>query len=510
MKKTALVFFILELLSLFCHAEVWAAQETTVNHPAKTSAQIDPASMREYTASLDGFERIWKVYLPKRCEGVPSPMVVGLHGFGGPNEAYRNAWSRTAERAGFIAVFPEAVSPRWWNIWEMGRLPESPDDVRFLLMVIEKMCDTHAVDRDRIYLTGVSMGDNMSTTFAFRHADLFAAIAPTDGPTLPSILLDEQTGTFRRKPAQPVPSLRLHGELDCMAGLPSTYQQYKITNDEYQTVIPLEEKQRLRHSMDEMMKSLWLDANGCVTPPVFHLDMKRNIAIYEGKDNQYLYSYTIVNEGHGQGYKRENDAWPDFLWDEFLSGFQRKDGKIAKLPPVSPVVPDRNAVALAAGSSRAYVDNSLVSLRKGVCMQKDGMLFVPVTFLPTAFPGTELTLSGDGKTADIRFGGRALKMQGNTPLSRSGAQESALPMPFTAEDGLLMAPIGFLTENFYGRHYAENSHTAYISDHPVHLTYDFAADFRILLGADKTTPADTGQERAVVQKILDSRKESGK
>ena len=181
-------------------------------------------------------------------------MVVGLHGFGGPSEAYRNAWSTTAERAGFIAVFPEAISPRWWNIWEMGSLPESPDDVRFLHMVIEKMCDTHAVDTDRIYLTGVSMGDNMSTTFAFRHADIFAAIAPTDGPTLPSILIDEQSGAFLKKPAQPVPSLRLHGELDCMAGLPSTYQQYKITNDEYQSVIPLEEKQKLRHSMDEMMK----------------------------------------------------------------------------------------------------------------------------------------------------------------------------------------------------------------------------------------------------------------
>lgn len=500
----------LGLLSLFCHTAAGAAQEAPAKHPASMPIQPDPMSMHEYTASLDGFDRTWKVYLPKRCEGVPSPMVIGLHGFGGPNEAYRKAWSATAERAGFIAVFPEAVKPRWWNIWEMGSLPESPDDVRFLRMVIEKMCGTHAVDRSRIYLTGVSMGDNMSTTFAFKHADMFAAIAPTDGPTLPSILLDEQTGSFRRKPAQPVPSLRLHGELDCMAGLPSTYQQYKITNDEYQSVIPLEEKQALRHSMDEVMKSLWLNANGCATPPVFHLDMKRNIAIYAGKDNQDLYSYTMVNEGHGEGYERENNAWPDFLWDEFLSGFQRKDGKIVKLPPVSPVAPDKNAVVLAAGASRAYVDNSPVSLQKGVCMQKDGMLFVPVTFLPTAFPGTELTLSGGGKTAALRFDGRTLKVQSGAPLSLSGTREPAVPMPFIAEDGQLMAPIRFLTESFYGRHYAENALAAYISDHPVHLTYDFAADFRVLLGADKAAPADIGQERAVVRKILDSRKESGK
>ncbi len=510
MKKTAFISFALGLLSLFCHANVRAAQEAAVKHPAKTSARMDPASIREYTASLDGFKRAWKVYLPKRCEGIPSPMVVGLHGFGGPSEAYRNAWSTTAERAGFIAVFPEAISPRWWNIWEMGSLPESPDDVRFLHMVIEKMCDTHAVDTDRIYLTGVSMGDNMSTTFAFRHADIFAAIAPTDGPTLPSILIDEQSGAFLKKPAQPVPSLRLHGELDCMAGLPSTYQQYKITNDEYQSVIPLEEKQKLRHSMDEMMKSLWLNANGCAKAPVFHLDTRRNIAMYEGKGNYDCYAYTIVNEGHGEGYKRENDAWPDFLWDEFLSGFRRKDGKIVKLPPVAPVLPDRNAVAIAAGATQACVDNRLVAIPEGRVMHKDGTLFVPVAFLPAAFPGTELTLSDDGKTAHIRFEGRAVKVQSNAPLSLSDARESALPMPFSAEDGLLMAPMGFLAENFYGMHYAENSHTAYISDHPVHLTYDFAASFRTLLGADKALPADIAQEKAVVQKILASRRESGK
>lgn len=83
MKNTALAFLVLGLLTLSCHTDARAAQKTDA--PAKASAvQIDPASMREYTAKLDGFDRTWKVYVPKRCEGVPSPMVVGLHGFGRP------------------------------------------------------------------------------------------------------------------------------------------------------------------------------------------------------------------------------------------------------------------------------------------------------------------------------------------------------------------------------------------------------------------------------------------
>ena len=180
------------------------------------------------------------------------------------------------------------------------------------------------------------------------------------------------------------------------------------------------------------------------------------------------------------------------------------------MTPVSPVVPDKNAVAIAAGATKAYVNNSLVSLPGGSVMEKDGMLFVPVTFLPAAFPGTELTLSADGKTADLRFDGRSLNVQNNAPLSLSGAREDGVPQPFMAEDGQLMAPIKFLAEKFYGKNYAENALSAYISDHPVHLTYDFAANFRFLLGVDKAPMADIAQEKAVVQKILDSRKDSEK
>lgn len=460
---------------------------------------VAPAPTVAEEAEIDGFHRTWKVYVPTGYDkNKPVPLVLALHGFGGPSMDYSSAWHITAERVGFIVLYPEAMAPKWWNIWELDKGKDAPDDVRYLDYIIEDTCKKYAVDSSRIYLTGVSMGDNMATTYAFRHADRFAAIAPTDGPTLPSILVEEKTGKFRMKPMQAVPSLRLHAELDSMAGLPSSYQQYKITNDEYHAVIPQGDRQALRHMMDEIMKSLWLEKNGCDTPPVLHLGEKRNYAFYKGRDNCDYVALSTLGEGHGGGFERS-----DLLWD-FFSCFARKDGKVVRLKAASPVVPDRNAVAIAAGASRAYVDNKLVDMPSGAAMEKGGELFLPVTFLPLAFPGTEVVYNRPEETAVLTWKGKTLKMGSSRPLMLVDDMVLDSPEPFMAE-GELMVPARPLARYFYVMHYDDEFEAAYISEQPARLSYDFAADFRVMLGRDKAPVADIAMEKAAVRKILDSR-----
>ena len=467
---------------------------------ASKARSVAPAAAVSMEADIDGFHRTWKLYVPAGYDkDRPVPLVVALHGFGGPSMDYSSAWHVTAEREGFLVLYPEAMPPKWWNIWELDKSPEAPDDVRYLDYIIEDTCRKYAVDGTRIYLTGVSMGDNMATTYAFRHADRFAAIAPTDGPTLPSILVDEKTGQFRMKPMHAVPSLRLHAELDSMAGLPSSYQQYKITNDEYNAVIPQADRQAMRHMMDEIMKTLWLEKNGCDTPPRLHLDEKRNYAFYTGKDNCDYVACSTLGEGHGGGFERS-----DLLWD-FFSGFAREDGKVVRARVASPVVPDRNAVAIAAGASRAYVDNRLVDLPSGKVMEKDGELFLPVSFLPLAFPGTEVSVDGKQESAVLTWRGKTLKLGASRPLMLVDDMVLDSPEPFMA-DGELMAPARTLARYFYAMHYDDEFEAAYISEQPARLSYDFAADFRVLFGRDKAPTADIAMEKATVQKILDSRK----
>ncbi|WP_294447512.1 PHB depolymerase family esterase [uncultured Mailhella sp.] len=502
MKKLPLCLALSAALAAMLSSSVMAAEvafpEKRLPSMNAKPRSVAPAATIAEKADIDGFQRTWKLYVPERCKGDrPVPLVVALHGFGGPSMDYSSAWHMTAEREGFIVLYPEAMSPKWWNIWELRS--DAPDDVSYLDYVIEDTCRKYAVDRSRIYLTGVSMGDNMATTYAFRRADRLAAVAPTDGPTLPSILVDPKSGDFRMRPEFAVPSLRLHAELDSMAGLPSTYQQYSITQSEYDSVVPLAERRALRHMMDESMKKLWLEKNGCAALPKLHLDERRNFAIYAGADHCDYVACSTLGEGHGGGFERS-----DLLWD-FLSCFARKDGKVIRAKAASPVVADRNAVAIAAGAGRAYVDNTLVDMPKGMAMERNGELFLPVSFLPVAFPGTTVSFDRKSETAVVNWKGKTLKMGSERPLMLMDGKVLDCPEPFMAK-GELMAPARTLARDFYVMHYDDEFEAAYISEQPAKLSYDFAADFRVMLGRDKAPKADISMEKAAVQKILDSRK----
>jgi predicted peptidase len=68
----------------------------------------------------------------------------------------------------FIVVSPQCPPNKWW-------------DAEAVLAVLDEVLTTHSADRDRIYLTGMSMGGYGTWTLGMAHPDLFAAIAPICG-----------------------------------------------------------------------------------------------------------------------------------------------------------------------------------------------------------------------------------------------------------------------------------------------------------------------------------------
>lgn len=70
----------------------------------------------------------------------------------------------------FIVVSPQCPAGQWWT--------EKTDTLMALLDEIESK---YAVDADRIYVTGLSMGGFGTWTLACRHPERFAAIAPICG-----------------------------------------------------------------------------------------------------------------------------------------------------------------------------------------------------------------------------------------------------------------------------------------------------------------------------------------
>ncbi|MCL5280100.1 MAG: prolyl oligopeptidase family serine peptidase [Planctomycetes bacterium] len=70
----------------------------------------------------------------------------------------------------FIVVSPQCPISSWW-----------PEQVDALAALLDEVQSKYAVDADRVYLTGLSMGGFGTWTLATRYPDRFAALAPICG-----------------------------------------------------------------------------------------------------------------------------------------------------------------------------------------------------------------------------------------------------------------------------------------------------------------------------------------
>ena len=110
-----------------------------------------------------------------------------------------------AEKHGFIYCAPDAID-RSWNATEAccdwrGKV----DDSKYLRGLIEAAVKKYSIDRNRIYVTGLSNGGFMSYRMAHDHSDLITAIVPFAGVGYK---------VWPSKPKKPVSVLHIHGTKD--------------------------------------------------------------------------------------------------------------------------------------------------------------------------------------------------------------------------------------------------------------------------------------------------------
>lgn len=153
---------------------------------------------RSFTLTVGDLERQYTVHIPARYESAkPAPVVMMFHGAGGTARGAmrQTGWSAKADAAGFLAVFPEAVSrdpsrpPRFKNnpqVWNDGSgrghaRRANIDDVGFINAVIDDLKSRFAIDERRIYATGFSNGASMTFRVGTELSKRIAAIAPVSG-----------------------------------------------------------------------------------------------------------------------------------------------------------------------------------------------------------------------------------------------------------------------------------------------------------------------------------------
>ena len=117
-------------------------------------------------------------YLPEDYDPAKQyPLVVFLHGAGerGNERASlaRHGWFKHAEQGEqfpFIMVAPQCPEGKYWGSY-----------IESLNVFLDTILETYSVDRNRVYLTGLSMGGTGTWLWSLSNPERFAAVAPICG-----------------------------------------------------------------------------------------------------------------------------------------------------------------------------------------------------------------------------------------------------------------------------------------------------------------------------------------
>lgn len=172
--------------------------------PSQSAPRQDPVSITQF----DGVARSYIVHTPSGYSASrPAPVILAFHGAGGTAagmEALTHL-NTVADQDGFLAVYPEGVN----HLWSYGKAAAlgGVDDVGFITALLDTLAHEYAIDRARVYATGISNGGFFAALLACQRADRIAAVAQVG-----STMAIAQAATCA--PSRPMPALLFNGTAD--------------------------------------------------------------------------------------------------------------------------------------------------------------------------------------------------------------------------------------------------------------------------------------------------------
>jgi polyhydroxybutyrate depolymerase len=187
-------------------------KQAQVSDPNATA--ITAAGIYRFQFTHDGLTRQYLVHVPAKAIGHAAPMLIALHGGGGDmdHQVENYGLVEKSDEAGFILVAPNGTSRFRSGIlatWNAGAccgqaVERKVDDVGFLKAMMARVASQVAVDRGRIYATGMSNGAMMTYRLACEAPELIRAIAPVAGTD----------NMMTCNPSRPVPVIHFHARDD--------------------------------------------------------------------------------------------------------------------------------------------------------------------------------------------------------------------------------------------------------------------------------------------------------
>ncbi|SHE24982.1 alpha/beta hydrolase family esterase [Actinomyces glycerinitolerans] len=454
------------------------------------NSQPFPPRLAECSGEIaDGVVDHWYLYAPESYDPtVPVPLVVSLHGgmMTGWAQAVYTSWTNVADREGFIVAFPSAGTRNFWTVdvaaedveaftrpdaegMYLNTPPANPKDnhdLRFILGLIEQCCQEYSIDRSRVFMQGMSMGNLMTSQFARYFGDVLAGAAGSGGPAKPNLLFDADGRPLNR--AGPLAIWQSRLDLDGPpkdAGMP--VQEVVRRNREY-----------------------WLAVNGITEPPAISIRGDDNFAFYRGGHADLVFR-DVRNRDHGQTF---DDA--ELVWDYLFSGVRRhENGFIQDTGPSCPRRGDRFAVAVANGCRRAWVCGGVVDLggeaftwRKlkyhglgGDALVRGEYVYVPLSFIASTFDAV-LEESEGGAVAVLTLSdGQSLQFaRGGIGCVRNGRVTSMLAEA-VHRDGRLWISLEWFASYVLELRCSTRDGVLYVTDHHANLSTNMAVLLRDLL-----------------------------
>lgn len=120
-----------------------------------------------------------RIYVPERL-AANAALVVVLHGCTQTAAGYDqgSGWSRLADQQGFALLFPEQTRPNNPNLCFNWFLKDDTrrdsGEAQSIRQMIEAFIEAHAVDRRRVFITGLSAGGAMALAMLAAYPETFA------------------------------------------------------------------------------------------------------------------------------------------------------------------------------------------------------------------------------------------------------------------------------------------------------------------------------------------------
>ena len=214
-----------------------ATKETPVGGPpAPAPTPTERAQFSEHTYTGSAGTRRYKLFIPSAYRGQPLPLVVMLHGCTQTPDDFATGtrMNMLAEERACFVVYPEqpqtANMSKCWNWFKAGDQRRDQGEPAIVAGLVRELMLAYGLDRERIYVGGLSAGGAMAVIMGRAYPELFAAIgvhsglpygAAHDLPSAfaamqqrdtsgPSIAPGENCQAWRRA----IPTIVFHGDLD--------------------------------------------------------------------------------------------------------------------------------------------------------------------------------------------------------------------------------------------------------------------------------------------------------